>query len=295
MSSNKKEVKVNKLINKGLQLFKEKRYHQSIGFFNRALYKNPNSELALLNRAKSTFNYLQKLKRYNFLEYDNIIVDLDKVLGLNSELTEALLLKSMVLELIGTYEESLKCCYEALKINPNKYWLQTAYVHERFKHYPEALECIEKALTLSSSGNHKLLCITAMKVIKDGLKYGDKYFVPIARSSSLISQIPSQEDIIYGTRMKLIWHAWVGRREKKRTLRTNVLFTPNGIATFLPLGSTFVPKSKLRFPLKQAMRIGGYGMNSAFKFKPYRVPFYESIEEFKIRSKNFYNEVSFLR
>lgn len=297
MPVSKKKESFNKFLSKGVQFSNEKNYSKSIWHLNKALKLDPDSGIAWYFKAFSTFNSLGNSKQLEPLfKYEEIIRDLDKALELNSELVEAWLVKSRTLELLGNYDEALNCCYEALRIEPNCCWDHAAYVHDRFKHYLEGLECIEKALILTSNFKKIELYRNAKKAMESGLKYGEKFFVPVARLSDLISKIPFEEEIIYTSGMEILWPS----NEKTMKLKANALFTPNGFATLLPVINTkifvptFVPKEKLRFPSKR-MVIGGRLRNYAFRFKPYRIHFYEEEKDFKNRSKNFYSEMNFLR
>jgi hypothetical protein len=178
-----------------------------------------------------------------------------------------------------------------MKLEPNKFWFQIAQVHERFKNYKEAIDCIDKVLTLDPTNEAAQRYKVALL---NGLKYGENYFIPLATVGTLLWSIPPNKEIIYATNMDLsFFPAYVGKNTSKRRVSTNALFTDEGVVCSFPIARsrtlkpTFIPFSQIRFPKMTHMAVGPKGPYQPFTFRLSRVSFYEKLNNFTSRSRVF--------
>lgn len=297
---------------KGVFLFKKRKYLAAINNFNNVFEGNLNFEMALLYKSKA--HYI--LKNYEWAK-----LNVDKILGINPNSVNALLLKIRILLVIGPYEEALECGNKLLEIRPNKYWLQLAYIHERFKNYENALDCAEKELLYNPNSDKAL---RAKLVLQNALKYGENFYIPIVRSR-LLKMIPPDEEIICSTSIRLswkikisdgknfyrpgrglLWHAishYLHTEKDEGTFITDVLITPKGWVLLRPSMITeerdrmkkpfkfeYIPWKNITFISESEMTL-----NNFFKCELAHLPYFESVDDFENRKNSFYSEIKKIR
>ncbi|MFW9972942.1 MAG: tetratricopeptide repeat protein [Candidatus Odinarchaeota archaeon] len=300
---------------KGVYLFNKRKYKAAIKNFDKILQEKPDFERALLYKGKS---------HYMLKNYEEAKLNIDKVLEINPNSVNALLSKIKVLIVIGPYEEALESCNKLLELRPNKYWLQLAYIHERFKNFEKALDCVEKAL-LYKPNSDKVL--RAKLVLQNALKYGDNYYIPVVRSR-LLKLIPPDEEVIYSTNIRLSWkikqhdgksisamvtlwwgaipgliHSFLHTDKDKGTFFTDVLATPRGWVllkptiimdeghrTKEPFKFEYIPWKKINFISESEMIVDNY-----FNCELDHLPYFESEHDFENRKYSFYTEIKKLR
>jgi len=286
---------------KGVYLFHQNKHREAIRNFNKVLSKKPDFDMAWLYKGMSLYS-LGNLK--------DGIINIDRALDLNSSLAEAWLTKMNIFLITRKFEEALKCCNEALKIHPNKYWGQKASVHEHLKHFKEALECVDKFLTYNPD-NDKIGPRLKM-ALENGLKYGKYYYIPILTNPVLLT-IPIADDIIYSSKMNIKWRK-VGESTRIPLLRstlvlrdvydqnllTDVLMTTKGIAFLLPLapseefkeisGPKYISWNQVVLRSKGEMTLRLF-----FECKLQRDPYLESREAYEQRLNSFNDTIRKLR
>lgn len=271
-----------KFYNKGMELFKEEKFKGALRNFNKAVKKNADFDLAWEQRGSA----LIRLKRY-----EEANETFDKALKLDSSKADRWMAKIGALVYIGTYEECIKCCNEALKLEPNRWWTQTAWVDERFKNYEEALKCIEKAINYSSSIHEKFEFLEKSKsAILSGFKYGKHFYIPVS-SSYLLTLIPLGTEIIYSTEC-YITHIkkWTRYGNIYDKWNLPVFFTRDGVACMVP-AYKIIPWFAVKFK-KRGFKVWWLKDIHDFKYSLRRNPYFESEESFKVREKNFRNDIS---
>lgn len=271
----------------GKLLINERKYYEAINLFDEVIQENPDLDLPWAYKGEALAN----LKRTN-----EAVQCFDKALELNPLNAKTWWMKG---KCMNTQQKALECYQEAARLEPKRWLVNLAIIHSNSKRFNEALECIDKALELSSE-NEPIKIIKW--VILCGLEYGNNFYAPVA-NSLLFTIIPRTTPILYTTKMKLSWTTVVGysRYPKVRKLDTEVFFTNSGIACFFPISKNvnmqdlnsfrprFIPYKNnadpsldLRFTsLINDMAFGEY------RFKLVRNPTYESQQDFKKRSKLF--------
>jgi tetratricopeptide (TPR) repeat protein len=307
------------IFEKGKKLFKRRAYKSAIKKFNIVIEKVPYYEPAWRFKGKAL---------YNLGKYEEASLSIDKALELNSSSADAWLTKMYLSLQFNKYEEALKSCNEALNIHPNKYWLQMAYVHEQFKHFKEALECTEKAL------DHNTNNLRAQRVkfaLLNGIVFGKNYYIPVARSP-LLDIIPTEDKIIYSTRLNMKWQvrfprgdpdmgsgdAWMygpiatagvalgtgivyalsGKREKGNLVMDAIL-TLKGIALYIPpiYGQDEDATGLQYLPWNQVTSTsdGKTTVKNVFNCELVQESKYESTASFNTRYSNFHKDIRNMR
>lgn len=285
----------------GILYLNEERVGKASKAFKKLTKERPDFEEAWLYRAQALIgrviypfhnsNITGIEREHSYLRDANNCFD--RALELNPNNIEVWLGKAMVSYFIGTYEETLKYCNEAMKLEPNKFWLQIAQVHERFKHFKEGIECIEKALSLDPLNE----AAQRYKVgLENGLRYGTDYFLPLATAGALLWSVPPNEEIKYTTSMTVIFYSGPTKNPWRR--RRNILFTDEGIYCNFPIlrspfmfKPTFIPFSEIRFPKLAQMAFGPKGPRQPIIFRLSRVSFFESIVDYNSRSRDFKKKI----
>ncbi|MFW9968870.1 MAG: tetratricopeptide repeat protein [Candidatus Odinarchaeota archaeon] len=286
---------------KGVLFFNEGRFNKALKSFKKSTKENPDSDLAWLYKGKSFFrreihnsynSCITDSAEYGFKEAQKCF---NKALDLNPQNSEIWLNKGLISFFIGTHEESLRCVNEAMKLEPNKFWFHLSQVHERFKHFKEAIECIDKVLTSNplneAAQRYKIALL-------NGLKFGKNYFIPLATTGILLWLIPPNKEITYTTNVKITYFpAIVGKHTAKHRINTNVLFTNDSFVCNFPIARTIIKKptslalSEIRFPTMGHMAVGPKGPYQPFRIQLNRINFYESIDEFRSRVKNLKEDI----
>lgn len=256
----------------GKELYNKRNFQEALKEFDRALKKKENFTPALYYKGVT----LSDLKQYSkALEFIN------KALELDSSEPGWLASKAIVLMNLGRYEDSLNFGYQALQMHPNKYWWHIASIHAYFKKFEDALECIEKAL--NQTPEYALLQRVKAAII-DGLKYGENYYIPIARSL-LLKLVPFEDTIIYTTCIKI--------KLLNGNFLTDAIITNNALICMVPYvldsRNFYISWDRIVFISKKSFKFSG------FRCKLHRDPHYESKEEFKNRSKSFRDTIFQLR
>ncbi len=303
---------------KGSALYLEKKYLKAINLFNKAIKQNPESYKAWYFKGKALFDYNNdSTKRMIPKKYEEAKKYIDKALEIKPNKPDIWISKSKILNIIGPYEDALNCCYEAMKIRPNAFWLEAACTHECFKHYQEAIECIDKCILYRSKRSAHFssrLNPPNMQNLRSGfvsgLKYGDNFYIPIT-IEELSNVIPLKSEIIYSTNMKITWitHYTSYKRQPQRHtawIITEVLITLEGFACRFPtrrrpssklispnFSPIFIPWSEARLPRRGHIKVGPKG--ETFIFRLVRSKLRESEKEFQHRAKNFQNDIRRLR
>ena len=248
------------------ELYKNRKYEEALKNVNKEIKKNPKSSKAL--RQKGLM--LSALSRYS-----ESIKFFDKALELDPSQPSWLAEKALVIMHSGKYEESLNLCYQAMKMQPNTYWNVIATIHERFKNFDAALECIEKAIIKNPNSDHLRSIRSA---IMNGLEYGKNFHIPIA-SSLLIYKLPKEDTIIYTTRIII--------KMLKSTLKVDTIMTNVGIKTVIPhTGLRYIPWEKIQFSKKGAFSLSSFKCNLLFDSR------FESKVNFDIRRREFKDYIS---
>lgn len=305
----------------GMELLDQEKYYKAIYKFNKAIKENPESSDAWHGKGCALFAYNNiSPKRRTPKKYEEAMKYIDKAIELNPKKKNYWFHKIQILNLIGPYEDAVKSCYEALRIEPNKFWLETAITHDCFKHYQEAIECIDKHRLNLPQGQNKFTLLEQIEQVKkmksgleSGLKYGDNFYVPVIEALLQLSKaIPLKSEIIYSTKMKITWTSHYTRyrgQPQKHTawLITKVLITPEGFACWFPTrrrpssksispnhSPVFIPWSEARLPRRGHIKVGFKG-EDAFIFRLVGSKLRESEREFSLRAKTFQNDIRRLR
>ena len=200
-------------------------------------------------------------------------------------------------EQLNNYDDSVKCWYEAMKLEPNKYWVDLGKTHEEFKNYREAVECMEKGILYKPDES---LYKKMKYVLLGGIKYKDNYYT-IVTSYSYLRDIPLntfvENEIVYASLMLITWLTpYSGKGYPTPTnFLTGVYFTTQGIMCYCPdtpqtktfRGQLF-PWSEAEFSRSNNIIIGSPKKNAfTFTLRSDKYAYSESKEEFKNRKKNF--------
>ena len=273
---------------------KKKKFKQAYNKFKKATKENPKNHAVWYFKAKALYDHIDGYnKRMDYKKYVEANNDIDKALELNLNNSDAWITKSNILKYIGNYEDSLKCCYEALKIKPNAFWIDTAFIHEWFKHYQEAIECIEKAI-INRDPKWKLISLEMLKsALQTALKYGKNYYFPVTRVG-LLSILPPKSEILYSTLMRIRYAIKIDRHGKAHwaNLYTPVYFTSDGFSCLFPVRlygynqPMLISWKDVRFAVKGNFKVGPHGVRG-FSFKLLITKFRESQSDFKIREEEF--------
>lgn len=202
--------------------------------------------------------------------------------------------KGNVLKYQGKYEEALKCYNQANLLQPNGHWLELAWLHEHFKNFNQALDCIEEAIKFNP--NEPYLQRVKLSIV-NGIKYGQNFHIPVS-TSIFLKKIPPEDEIIYSTRLKIIYEKPYGTRGKKRyKLNSDALMTHQGFVSIFPTwGIRYVSWGLVKFPISTSNKpMKGKMRVSLFKIKLIRAPSHESEEQFKLRFAEFPNIILELR
>ncbi len=280
------------LYDKGKELLKNKKFNKALGYFNRAIKKDQDNGLAwsykgstliFLNRYEEANKVFDKAIELDPSRADNWIGKCDALVRFQRT---AFLRVTANLVNTRTYEEALRCCHEALKLEPNKWWIHTAQLHEFYKHYREALECIEKALIYEPNN---IIADKVKLAISNGLKYGKNFYIPIS-NSNLLTIIPFESDIIYSSRAVLKQVIGFNKRgyKKIRRLDTEMICTKKGFFSY-SLGNVagYIPWYKTRFSRSGKIIIDIKRVKRALIYRLKENPYLETRKEFEVRSKNF--------
>jgi tetratricopeptide (TPR) repeat protein len=247
----------------GKDHYKNREYKKALKYFNKEIKKNPNSSIALRHKGLT----LVELARYS-----ESIKFFDIALELDSSQPNWLVEKAMAFMHLGKYDESIALCYQAMKLQPNIYWSQIAAIHERFKNFEAALECIEKAIIKQPNFDHNRRVRLA---IMNGLEYGKNFHIPIARSL-LLYELPIEDTIIYTTRITI---KMLNSNFKIDSIMTNI-----GIKTLIPkTGFRYIPWEKINLLKKGSFSFSGFKCSLLF------APKFESRANFDLRRKNFHD------
>lgn len=253
----------------GKELYKNRKYKEALKYFNKEIKKNPNSSKPLRHKGLT----LLELSRYS-----ESIKYFDKALELDSSQPGWLVEKAMAFMHLGKYDESLDLCYQAMKLQPNIYWSQIAAIHERFKNFEAALECIEKAIIKNPNSDHLR---SVRSAIMNGLEYGKNFHIPIVRSL-LLYKLPNEDTIIYTTRIII--------KMLNSNLKVDAIMTNVGIKTLIPhTGFRYIPWEKIHISKKGAFSLSGFKCNLLFETR------FESRVNFDIRRREFNEYISNMR
>lgn len=131
--------KATDLFNKGVNLFKEEKYEESLTYFDRVLQIRPKDYKALYNKG---LGYL-KLK-----DYDQAIVQFDKAIAINPKDSASFLNKGMAMYFQGKYQEAVKEYSEAIRIRPSYgfAFYNRGIAKGQLKDYAGAIADFDKAL-----------------------------------------------------------------------------------------------------------------------------------------------------
>jgi len=258
--------------------------------FDKALKINPNLDLAWSYKGH---NLAILGKHEQGLELIN------RALEINPSESRHWVHKALIYrEQLPNYDDSVKCWYEALKLEPNRYWGDLGLTHEQFKKYKEAVECMEKAILQKPDD----VLFKKMKyALLGGIKYKDYFYttvtnVPVLRDLPLNAFVDNE--IVYASQMLISWLTpYSGKGYPTPTnFLTNVYFTTQGIMCYCPdtpQSKTYHGQlfswSEAEFSRPNNIIIGS-PKDKAFTFilRRYdKYPYTESKEEFKIRKKNF--------
>ena len=287
--------KGNELFKKGILFLGKKKFRKARKAFSASIKNTPDYDLAWFYKAIALIgiSYENILRDYFSAKkyFKEAKVCLDKSLGLNPKNGDAWIYMSEVLSFIGTYEEAIRCCLEALKLEPYKYLIQTAQVHERFKRYKEALECVEKVLTLDPSNK----IAQQFKILfTDGLKYGSHFYIPSFMFGPLIWERLPREEIVYITSMsgvrKRFYSTVRGNKVRRTYFNAIVLCSRSGfIFSSKRFKPTHMSWSDAKFTKFGKIKIGKVIRDlESYTFELQKCPFFESDEEYLNRRSNFY-------
>ncbi|MFX1427279.1 MAG: tetratricopeptide repeat protein [Promethearchaeota archaeon] len=251
------------------ELYKNRKYEEALKYINKEIKRNPKSSTAL--RQKGLM--LSELSRYS-----ESIKFFDKALELDPLKPGWLVEKALTLMHSGKYEGALELCYQAMKMQPNAYWNEIAAIHERFKNFDAALECIEKAIIKNPNSDYFR---SVRSAIMNGLEYGKNFHIPIARSL-LLYKLPNEDTIIYTTRIII--------KMLNSNLKVDAIMTNVGIKTFIPhTGLRYIPWEKIQFLRKGAFSLSSFKCNLLFD------PRFESKVNFDNRKREFNEYISKMR
>jgi|GEM_PF-81459 len=125
----------------GNKLYKQHRYEEAIGCYDRALEINKNAYYIWLNKGFCL---------YNLERYKEAIRCFDKVLKVDPDSCQAWRFKGSSLYELGRYDEEIDCYDEALKIDPknSQVWRIKGLTLDELGRYDQAIECYDKALKI---------------------------------------------------------------------------------------------------------------------------------------------------
>lgn len=251
------------------ELYKNRKYEEALKYINKEIKKNPKSSTALRQKGLT----LSELSRYS-----ESIKFFDKALELDPLKPGWLVEKALTLMHSGKYEGALELCYQAMKMQPNAYWNEIAAIHERFKNFDAALECIEKAIIKNPNSDYFR---SVRSAIMNGLEYGKNFHIPIARSL-LLYKLSNEDTIIYTTRIII--------KMLNSNLKVDAIMTNVGIKTFIPhTGLRYIPWEKIQFLRKGAFSLSSFKCNLLFD------PRFESKVNFDNRRREFNEYISKMR
>lgn len=264
---------ISSIFEKGKEQFLKKKYSSALGKFSLVVKRDPEFLLGWIYKVKSLM-HKSKLK--------SALLTVDEALEIHNSNAEFWILKAKVLELRteSTYEESLNCCKEALRLNPNTYWYEMARIHDRFSHYKEALNCVDKALTSNvkqSIGVNELMRLRF--AFLDALEYSQNYNLPLTAFWLYLLMIPPSDKILYTTAFK-VKYSYTNVRGKVviKHFNTNAFLTSKGMV----FKDKYISWKRIRLKKRAPKLVAG-----SYVFTLARNPLYESVAEFKARSENF--------
>ena len=146
-------------LNIGLIDIKERRYLESILYFDAALNIDPNYLEAWLNKGLA----LDALKRYQ-----EALSCFNNALEINSAYAEAWAYKGLTFDKLDLQSEALSCFNNALEINPDyaEAWAYKGLALDSGNVHDAAIECLNKAVSLNPSIDYLLgdLLFAKMKI-----------------------------------------------------------------------------------------------------------------------------------
>ena len=181
------------IFEKGRELLKKGKPKSALEKFNQVVRNNPDFELAWIYKVTI-------LDR--FIDVKKALKAANDGLRIHPSSAELWKLKASALMNINTstYEETIFCCKEALRLKPDEYLGISASVNARFKHYQEAVKCLERVIELNPTD----YAVRLKLAYQDAIEYGHNYYVPLwAFSSNTLLHIPPSNKIIDTTRFKV--------------------------------------------------------------------------------------------
>ena len=157
------------LIDKGHELYNQKKYNEAIVFYNRALELNPDSIDAL---------YYKGLALNKKGEYEEALLSLEKVLKLNISHIDALNNMGLVLTFQGKYEEAYNYYNKSAGINPQntETYIKKGFTMSVEGKYKEAIECYDRALEINPEESEALVDKGFVLVLSDNFEAAFKCF-----------------------------------------------------------------------------------------------------------------------
>jgi len=125
---------------KGIKLYNEKKYEESLEFFNKAI--NVKSTPELLNYKGYLF---EKLGRFN-----KSLKTYDESLRLEPNNKRVIISKARVSELVGKYEDALSCYFDLLKLGCNDLFVysEIGSLFKKLGNFSKAIKYYDKGLKL---------------------------------------------------------------------------------------------------------------------------------------------------
>lgn len=268
---------INSIFEKGKELFSKKKYSPALKKFNQVLKMDPDNELGWV--------YKVKILQHK-TPTESALLAVNEALELYNSNAELWILKAeiMYVRTNSTYEETLNCCKEALRLNPNAYWFEMARINERFRHYKEAIDCVDEALATNVKQSLDQASLKRLKLaLIDALEYGKNYHVPVSAFIAYLLFIPPTDKILYTTDFR-VKKTYTSPRSKLKTNHFSIIayLTDKGMV----YGTNFVEWKYLRLKKKDGKLVAH---SSAFTLA--RSPIFETIPEFNTRLKNFNNDL----
>jgi len=144
ISMNKKETDA--LVNRGNIYFNNKKYDLAIEDYNKCLSIDSTVQLAIENRG-SAYGLLGK--------FELSLADMNRALRLNPKSKNGYANRGALLQYMNRHQDAIDDFYRHLQLTPDEsgvVWNSIGVSYQALNQYDKAIECINKAMTLSQNG-----------------------------------------------------------------------------------------------------------------------------------------------
>ena len=177
-----REKNLERYIKRGKKLRSDKKWHEALRFFDKALELND----------KCAEAYFERGMVYDSLEKnEEALKNYDKAIQLDSSFGHAYVHRAFVHACIGKYDQALKDIEEAYKLDPKlevTYLLTVGNIKGEQGHLKQALDSYEKALKLISDNAMRSSIFNNMGIVFDEMKQHNKALSAFNKSIELDSK-----------------------------------------------------------------------------------------------------------